>query len=94
MATERPFASLRRSIGMSLERAAARLLLSPAYLRGLELGHYHLSYALSRRMAATYGVAVAQLVRAAGPAARSRAEGPGNPSARYACGQRKDGESA
>lgn len=71
MRGERPFAESRRVPGLSLARAAARLGICESYLRALELGRQPLSYGLACRMASQYGVGLAALIAAPGPAQRS-----------------------
>jgi transcriptional regulator with XRE-family HTH domain len=61
----RAFAERRREAGLCLHRAAARLRISPGYLRGLERGHVPLSLPLAQRMAAEYGTTVRDLIRPA-----------------------------
>jgi transcriptional regulator with XRE-family HTH domain len=59
----RPFAVRREELGLSLHRAAARLRVSPRYLRTLELGRAPLSLVLAQRMALQYGCPVDRLTR-------------------------------
>jgi len=72
MKTERPFASIRRSRGLSLNRASAKLGISPKYLRALETGQAHLAWPLAVRMGRTYGVDCGQLVRTPGSGGKVR----------------------
>src|SRR5437870_2800466 len=65
MVTERPFAGRRRELGLCLHRAAARLRISPRYLRGLELGRIALSLRLAERMATEYVTSIDSLTRPA-----------------------------
>lgn len=60
---ERPFAQVRKDLGLDLHRAAARLRVNPHYLRTLELGRAPLSYALAQRMAGEYGTSIQALTR-------------------------------
>jgi transcriptional regulator with XRE-family HTH domain len=61
--TERPFARVRRELGLSLDQAAARLRLTPRYLRSLELSAGPLTQPLAARMSVAYGAALNTLTR-------------------------------
>jgi transcriptional regulator with XRE-family HTH domain len=61
MPTERPFAHYRRKAGLDLHRAAARLAISPRYLRQLERANAPLSLRLAERMSVEYGVPIQAL---------------------------------
>ena len=58
-----PFADVRKARGLRLEIAAARLGISPAYLRRLEAGKARLTLPLARRMAGAYLVSIGDLIR-------------------------------
>ena len=59
----RNFATIREALGLDLERAAARLNLSPAYLRRLELGRAPLTRYTAARMSQAYGKSISELTR-------------------------------
>jgi len=63
--TERAFAACREQAGLCLDQAAARLRITPRYLRALERGRLPLSPALAQRMACEYGVGITDLTRTA-----------------------------
>jgi transcriptional regulator with XRE-family HTH domain len=58
-----PFARIREERLIRLEVAAARLGISPGYLRRLEAGKARLSLPLARRMAGLYLCSLGDLVR-------------------------------
>jgi hypothetical protein len=59
---ERPFAVRRREAGLDLGHAAARLRITPRYLRSLERGEAPLCLRLAAIMSAAYGVRVQDLL--------------------------------
>jgi transcriptional regulator with XRE-family HTH domain len=61
MLVERPFAQFRRQAGLDLHRAAARLGISPRYLRQLETAQAPLSLRLGERMSIEYGISIQAL---------------------------------
>jgi len=71
----RPFATRRQELGLGIHRAAARLDVSPKYLRALERGQVPLSYTLARRMAVQYGTTVDLLTRNTGSHLRADSTG-------------------
>ncbi len=83
---ERAFAIRRRALGLSLDRAAARLNLNPRYLRALELGRSPLSLPLAGRMAGEYACTVGDLTR---PACRNPEPGAGGTGVRERRGSRR-----
>lgn len=62
----RPFAARRLELGLSLHQAAARLHISPRYLRSLERGMEPLSLPLAWRMSVEYGSSIDALTRPVG----------------------------
>jgi transcriptional regulator with XRE-family HTH domain len=84
---ERPFAARRRELGLSLDRAAARLRISPRYLRQLERGNVALSWPLAHRMATEYGSSIDDLTRPtrAGGAGRGGRHGGTLPAPKAMC---------
>lgn len=61
MPSERAFAHYRRERGLSLDQAAARLRISPGYLKALEAARVPLSLPLAGRMALEYSVSLQAL---------------------------------
>lgn len=62
---ERPFAARRRELALTVNQAAARLNVHPAYLRSLELCKRPLTPALAARMAGVYLTTISTLTRPA-----------------------------
>lgn len=58
---QRPFALIRAQSGISLDRAAIRIGISPGYLRQLERGTAALSFRVAGKMAAAYGCRLSDL---------------------------------
>ena len=59
---ERPFAGYRRTAGLCPAQAAARLGITPRYLRQLETSQAPLSLRLAERMSTEYGVPLQALM--------------------------------
>ena len=71
----RPFATRRQERGLGINRAAARLGVSPKYLCALERGQVPLSYTLAKRMAVQYCTTVDLLTRNMGSQLRADSTG-------------------